>query len=724
MAIIRNFNGASLRKPGAYSALKVTLDGGLPSVAVGIVGIVGESSRGAPGSSDGVTEWDSTQLPDLIEYYGSGPIVDAAMVLVNPSNDGRVANGANRIKVYKANASLQASLTLADSFGDLKAAAYGAEGNLISATIEQDLSVVEATTQSSSDIVFTGDETGAQIIVRENGEAANTYTVSGNMADMAALLVDFNNDANWTSPPTLTATNDSNKLIITQDADANEHKIGGGRSFEIISADPLFNLATGLLTPSQEPNRSILIERQSDGTQEDTDDSTGPLGGDIYMEIGCDATTCTLTISSTQLTTVAVGGPSSLSIDLADYSTLNDLASFIDSQASYSCSIPSGINGGLSPSVLDRVSAVGIASGAAKPGRVKADSYSVEQFIVQSSQLTELEPSSSKGLPDVLSKTFLSGGALGASASSDFSAGFTAMESERINMLIPLISQDASDDIVEDASITDAGSSYDIESVQVAALNHAKKMGNTQNRSERQVYVGYRGTFEECKAQSLSLNSELVSLALQDVQVVDNSGELIFKQPHILACLVAGMQAGAEIGEPATFKYINAFGIQHLKKQGVTPSSLELFDPAKQFNQAIDNGLLIVEKPSSGGIRVVVHNSTYSKDDNFVYNRPSVLGAAFYVAFDLRDYLENIFIGTKARTGSAESIANAVKSRMTGYLREDIIVGDDTNDGLGYKALTVTLIGNTAYVDVTITPVQGIDFILATIRLDNIRQSA
>jgi len=383
MAIIRNFNGASLRKPGAYSALKVQLDGGLPSVAVGIVGIVGESLRGAPGSVDGVTEWDSTQLPDLIAYYGSGPIVDAALALVNPSNDGRVANGANRLKVFKTNASLQASLTLADSFGDLKAASYGAEGNLISATIEQDLSVVEATTQSSSSIVFTGDESGAQITVRENGGAVNVYTVSGNMADIAALLADFNNDANWTVPPTLTATNDGDKLIISQDADASAHKLGAGRSFEIVSSDPLFNLSAGLSVPSQEPNRSMLIERQSDGTQENTDDSTGPLGGDIFMEIGCDATTCSLTISATQLTTVAVGGPASLSLDLSDYSTLNDLASFINAQADYSASIPSGINGGLSPSVLDRVSAIGVASGANKPGRIKADSYAVSSLFLK-----------------------------------------------------------------------------------------------------------------------------------------------------------------------------------------------------------------------------------------------------------------------------------------------------------------------------------------------------
>jgi len=57
-------------------------------------------------------------------------------------------------------------------------------------------------------------------------------------------------------------------------------------------------------------------------------------------------------------------------------------------------------------------------------------------------------------------------------------------------------------------------------------------------------------------------------------------------------------------------------------------------------------------------------------------------------------------------------------------LNAEWIVGDDTNDGLGWKDLFVTINGNTATVEITITPVQGIDFILNKITLDNIRQSA
>ncbi|GAF75159.1 unnamed protein product, partial [marine sediment metagenome] len=52
-------------------------------------------------------------------------------------------------------------------------------------------------------------------------------------------------------------------------------------------------------------------------------------------------------------------------------------------------------------------------------------------------------------------------------------------------------------------------------------------------------------------------------------------------------------------------------------------------------------------------------------------------------------------------------------------LDAEIIVGDDTNNGLGYKGLSVRVEGSIIYVDITITPVPGIDFILATITVNS-----
>jgi hypothetical protein len=202
-------------------------------------------------------------------------------------------------------------------------------------------------------------------------------------------------------------------------------------------------------------------------------------------------------------------------------------------------------------------------------------------------------------------------------------------------------------------------------------------------------------------------------MLFQDVEVLGTDGNLAFKDPWAAACIVAGIQAGTPVGTPATFKGVNANGIRHASYNSKT-----------QVDLAIAAGLTPLEEVDSGGIRVVVHNSTYSKDANFVYNRPSVLEAADYVAFNLRAQLEAIFVGEKARSGSAEAIKNAVVSIMSAFLADEIIVGDDTNENLGWKNLTVTISGNVATVEITITPVQGIDFVLNKITLDTIRQSA
>ena len=197
------------------------------------------------------------------------------------------------------------------------------------------------------------------------------------------------------------------------------------------------------------------------------------------------------------------------------------------------------------------------------------------------------------------------------------------------------------------------------------------------------------------------------------LKILAASGDLEFRDPWAAACILAGIQAGTPVGTPATFKLINANGIRH-----------QDYNQKTQVDLAIENGLLPLEDVDSGGIRVVVQNATYSKDANFVFNRPSVLEAADNVAYNLRQQLEAIFVGEKARTGSAEAIKNAVIAVMSTFLQNEIIVGDDTNAGLGWKDLLVTIVGNVAYVDITITPVQGIDFVLNRIVLDNIRQSA
>jgi hypothetical protein len=55
------------------------------------------------------------------------------------------------------------------------------------------------------------------------------------------------------------------------------------------------------------------------------------------------------------------------------------------------------------------------------------------------------------------------------------------------------------------------------------------------------------------------------------------------------------------------------------------------------LDEAIQAGLTFMEARQTGGFRVVVDNTTYGKDGNFVFNRGNVMYAADIVAFNLGD---------------------------------------------------------------------------------------
>jgi hypothetical protein len=465
-----------------------------------------------------------------------------------------------------------------------------------------------------------------------------------------------------------------------------------------------------LNTSSSEAKVTIEVNRQSDNL---TENSTS-LGGNVALSIGYDGTTATVKITSLELTTTVTGGSgANLTIKLADYATLNDLATFITAQTGYTASVGTALFGQFAPSTLDRVTDVGCATEIAdgEPGRIKKDSQEVQDFF-DASSLVELTRTAFAGLPtSSTTRVFLSGGTKGGTTAASASAGIDAFQKVRVNSIVPLFSRDAIDDILD--GDTEPSSTYQIDAINTAAKSHCLLMSNTKNRNERNAYVSYKGTLTDTETKSQNLASERVSFALQDVKILKTDGTLDWVQPWGMAATAAGMQAGANVGEPMTFKFINVSGIRH-----------EDFDPATQFDEAIDNGLLFAESPDDGGFRVVVGNTTYGKDPNFVFNRISVLYAADTVAFNFRKQLEDIFVGVGAAIASAPSIKNTSVAILGSFKAAGLIVGDDTNNGSGFKNLSVRLVGNTAFISVTITPVQGIDFLLIDIVLDNIRQTA
>jgi hypothetical protein len=603
MAISRNFNGATLRKPGAYSRSRVNLSGGFPLAPTGVVAIIGEAQGGEPGSSAGVQTYTSEDVAALIDSYKSGPIVDAARILIAPARDNRVANGASQIRVYKTNASTKASRILQN----------GAAQNLM-------------TLQSSN---WGDDENLIQVTVQD-GSSAN------------------------------------NKLITVKKGAVTE------------------NLSENLY--------AAVLSIQYSGAANECDLEIKTVAGQKRLV----ATTADANIPADDLSIVLAG------------KTIRSLVDIINNHASYSCSTSLSNAAGIGADSLDWVITpldITSAKTLRRAQQELLDIINSESELVQATLAADTEalPANSSG--------FLAGGSLGASTNSNFQAGMDALLAVRCNILVPLLSRDAS--ALIPLGETDPASTFTVAAVNAQAVQHCIIASNTKNRSERNCYVSIKDSFEASMQAARDMAHERASMLFQDVEVTNSQGDQAFLDPWAASAIVAGIQAGTDVGTPATFKGINASGIRHSS-----------YNPKTQVDLAIDAGLLPLEQRDTGGFRVVVHNTTYGLDANFVFNRVSVLEAADFVAYNLRQQLEAIFVGDKVRTGSAVAIKNSIISIMTSFRDEEIIVGDDTNEGLGWKDLVVNIQGNTALIDITITPVQGIDFILNRITLDDIRQSA
>lgn len=401
-------------------------------------------------------------------------------------------------------------------------------------------------------------------------------------------------------------------------------------------------------------------------------------------------------------------------------SSLNSVQDLVDTASlltGWTAVVGAGADPRLSVTVLDQVTAASATTGL----DVKKDAYEVQQFFAQS-QIADLITPAMTGLPSALSETLLSGGEKGETTSSEITEALTKFEKIRVNSIVPLFSRDAADDI--DDNLTDASSTYTIDGIHQAVKTHLSLMATTKKKSERQAYLSYKGTYADAKVKAGTLATGRIQLVIQDVRQADAQGTIKWFQPWAGAALLAGARAGSPIGNPMTFKYFNMSGIRQTGQAMSTDEQNIVidFDPDTQYDDAIQSGITFWEASQTGGFRIVVDNTTYGKDGNWVYNRGNVLYAADVLAYDFRNQLENIYVGMKNNVKASE-IASTCESILSTYLTQGITIstGDAAN---GYKQLAVQINGNTVNISVVVKLVEGIDFILADISLQRATQTA
>jgi len=748
MSINVSFNGATIYKPGSYSKSTVDLGGGLPLGPAGLIAVFGEADAGAPGANEvniANNRYSAQQIVTIRDKYKSGPIVDSANFLFAPASDAAIPSGANTVWFYKTNASIRAGVSMDVSgytghYDNLVARAleWGTGGNRVSYKSVLTSETVASVTGTAVDETLI--VAGTTFSVGVNGSTTasiNVYTQPASApTDNADLAVDLANSANWSLAVvptdvliTVGGTDGASTITVTRAVDADAFELGYSRNFEILglsSGDAVLLGLTAAQTNAQvEPSCALTLYGARDLiTEEDTS-----IGGNPVIQfgrgVGGAATAATVSVSATKVI-LDVSGSEEYSFNINEYSTIKELADNINTLAEWTCSVTNVAYNNLSPSILDRVTDLNCLSAAGNtPAQIKKDADEVAEFFSLSS-LAEIGTSSAQqdptiGLPPAHAEEFMTGGARGATTSASILAALVAFEKFHVNSVIPLFSRDAGDDITDE--LTDSGSTYTVDAINQAVKTHISTMKTTLRRSERQGYISKKTSEADSYSYAQGLADQRLQLMIQDIRTIDGLGNIKWFQPYALACMIAGARAGSPIGTPLTFKNLNVAGIRHTS-QPMTTADADIvteFDPDLDSDQGIQSGITFLEAPTTGGFRIVVDNTTYSKDNNFVYNRGNVMYAADTVAYNLRTSLESQFVGQK-NTITAATVASAVEAQMANFLAQGIIVSSDDAPN-GFKNLTVTLNGNTINVGVVVKIVEGIDFILSDISIQRVSSS-
>lgn len=447
---------------------------------------------------------------------------------------------------------------------------------------------------------------------------------------------------------------------------------GGGKVLEIIFEDGL--------------RRTVETSEVLGSTAEFTIQYTG------------NGSAAVMTVTATQITTTLTGasdGSANLTIPFSTYTTLQEVINYINSQQGYVAVAVTSNPYTFNPANLDYVTAVSI-----RPGAYSAFAklYRCIEWVNDNSMfITAARSSGGPTAPlATTGRQLLTGGTRGISTNTNWQDALDALGVVRVNEVVPLIS--------ENLANLGQGSTATFASVVAQVESHAAYYSSTAGRSERQAYVGMKGTKSAILAQAGSLNSFNICLSAQRLTTLDETNTLRELPEWSFAVAQAGMRAGAELGEPLTFKFLRANAL----------SQDASWNPQDDGKELILGGVLIAEQIPKG-FRIVKGITTYTREDNDAYTEESVVMGWKNVAYDLRTHLEDLFTGRRVSPSNISAVKSQADAKLSLLRAAGQIVDSVFSDGsrlLAFRELEVSADRDTVTLSVVVSPVSGINFIL------------
>jgi hypothetical protein len=435
-------------------------------------------------------------------------------------------------------------------------------------------------------------------------------------------------------------------------------------------------------------------------------------GGTVVISIGYESATAQATVTVGPLgLTFAVNSVTQFTATFAQYPTMGQLASYIDSQTGWSASVPSAQNNNQNTSNLDQGT---YNASSSLPGvqnlQLKQDAFAWETANNMNAQVTWT--TERPGLPEPSSNAFLTGGTLGGTTSAAFAAAVDATQKLSTNFIVPLFSQNASLDIP--LGLTDPSSTYTIDAMNEYLLSNVLLMSELTQKSNRMAIGSKLGTFPQLITAAGELASFRFGLAFEPIQTTNAFAQSILYQPWMAAVVAAGMQAAAGYkGIVKKFANINGIG------------TVTGFDPTVPGNRiaALQAGLLFMEPVATGGFRWVSDQTTYNTDNNFVYNSIQAVYVSDLISLALIDRFDRSVAGKSVADITATAALGIFEAEMFNYKRLKWIA-PSSDAPKGYKNAVAQLDGVAMVISAEIKLAGLIYFVPIALLVSQVTQTA
>lgn len=388
-----------------------------------------------------------------------------------------------------------------------------------------------------------------------------------------------------------------------------------------------------------------------------TVDPTTHLATQLILKVGTDQAT------ATAVRTYQLGN--------GLYNDVNVLVNDIDNLPDFTAAMnPLGGNKGLTTDQLDPLAETECKTAAVTVKAIGADLINQ----TASDEYIQISVDRSQPLPDTIPLTNLSGAETGAPPAS-WADLFSLVSDLGAYYIVPL---------TEDPAIHGELGQY------------LRDESNNGNHMRAFVGGGFNESVEQLKARQMNIRNARVSVVGNSFTRRMSDGRIYNAPGYMLAALIGGIASGLEVGEPLTYKHVTIDGLD----RKFTGDQLDQLDAA---------GVIMVEfvrTRTDSYFRIVSDPTTYNVASEPVQNRVSLGETSDFLTTELRTILDEEFIGTKIRNTSASILKNRVESFLDRQKDVGGLIVDYNPDDV-----QVVISGNTARINITVQPSQGLDYI-------------